>query len=246
MTQSIFITGGTSGIGLACADEFKSRGYRVGVCGRNTEVLDSLKEKFETFKVDVTDKKQIAEAVNSFSQKGLDIIFANAGIGYDNKTTKPDFDRARKIIDVNINGVLNTLEPSLDFFYTKGSGHIVVTGSIAGLNGLPGVSAYSGSKAAIIKICESLSLDLKDKNINVTCVNPGFIDTPLTQKNNHSMPFLASSKDTAIAIANGIEAKKSSIYFPRFFSGVVQLLSMMPRAVYKYIISKRSFNYSNK
>ena len=242
--KSIFITGGTSGIGLTCAKIFKQEGYRVGVCGRNEEVLDSLSKEFKTYKVDVTDLVQISNAIKDFSRDGLDVVYANAGIGYEHKTKKPNFEKAREIIDVNINGTLNTFEAALEYFEQQGFGHLVATGSVAGLNGLPGVCAYSGSKSAIIKICESLRIDLEDQNIHITCINPGFIDTPLTQKNPHSMPFLTSAEDLAKEIFKGVEKKKDTIYFPRLFSSLVLILSLLPRKIYKKIIKTKSLNYS--
>jgi short-subunit dehydrogenase len=244
MARSIFITGGTSGIGLACAREFKAKGYRVGICGRNQDILTSLENEFETYKVDVRNLSEIKSAVSEFSSAGLDVIFANAGIGYEHKTKDPNFTRAREIIDINVNGTLNTFEAALKYFYKQKRGHLVATASVAGLNGLPGVPAYSGSKSAIIKICESLRLDLKERNIDVTCINPGFIDTPLTQKNPHSMPFLTSSSEIAKAIFKGVDKGKETIYFPRFFSYIVLFLSILPRKLYAKIITMKSLNYS--
>jgi short-subunit dehydrogenase len=140
--------------------------------------------------------------------------------------------------------VLNTFEIATKIFLKNGSGHLVATASVAGFNGLPGVPAYSGSKAAIIKICESLRLDLKQSNINVTCISPGFIDTPLTQKNPHSMPFLTSSDDMAKKIYEGVEKKRRNILYPRVFARVVLILSFLPRCLYDKVISKKSLNYS--
>jgi short-subunit dehydrogenase len=133
-----------------------------------------------------------------------------------------------------------------EIFYKQGYGHLVATASIAGLNGLPGVSAYSGSKSAIIKMCESLRIDLKQFNINVTCVCPGFIDTPLTQKNAHSMPFLMNVDEAAVEIFYGIARNKDNIYFPKMFSSIVRVLGLLPRSIYRLIMSSKKFNYSKK
>ncbi len=246
MPKSIFITGGTSGIGLAVAKLYKSRGFRVGICGRNKEVLSQYAGEFEVFEVEVTNLSQVELAIETFAKGGLDIVYANAGVGYEHKSRLPDFKRAREIIDININGVLNTFEVATKIFLENGSGALVATASVAGFNGLPGVPAYSGSKAAIIKICESLRLDLRSRNIAVTCVCPGFIDTPLTQKNPHSMPFLTSPESMAIKIYEGVEKKKRNILYPTLFARVVLLLSFMPRALYDKIITKRSLDYSKE
>lgn len=244
MPKSIFITGGTSGIGLATARKYKSEGYRVGVCGRNQEVLDSLKDEFQVYKVDVVNLADVKKAIEDFATDGLDIVIANAEIGYSNKKDTPDFDMARKIMDINVTGVFNTFEVATEIFLKQRSGHLVGVASLAGLNGLPGVPAYSGSKAAVIKICESLNIDLRKFGINVTCINPGFIDTPLTQKNKHPMPFLATADDMANAIFNGVKKKKANVYYPRLFSGVVLTLSFLPRILYRYIISGGKYNYT--
>lgn len=244
MMKSIFITGGTSGIGLATAYKFRKEGYRVGVCGRNRDTLSRLSTEFEVFEVDVKNLEEITSAIKKFSNKGLDIVFANAGIGYDKKSTIPNFTKSREIIDINVNGVLNTFEFATEFFLKQGRGHLVATGSIAGLNGLPGVPAYSGSKAAIIKICESLSIDLKSHGISVTCINPGFIDTPLTRRNDHPMPFLVKVDKMADVIFDSIVKKKSLLYYPYLFSAFVILLSFLPRTVYRKIISTKALNYT--
>jgi short-subunit dehydrogenase len=246
MAKSIFITGGTSGIGLAVAKVYKDRGFRVAICGRNQEVLNEYSSVYEVFKVDVTNLSQVEFAIKNFAEGGLDIVYANAGIGYEHKKRLPDFDRARQIVDININGVLNTFEVATNIFLENGHGHLVATASIAGFNGLPGVPAYSGSKSAIIKICESLRLDLKHRNINVTCVCPGFVDTPLTKKNPHSMPFLTSPEDIALKIYEGVDKNKRNILYPRLFARVVLLLSFLPRVLYDKIVSKPSLDYSKE
>jgi short-subunit dehydrogenase len=244
--KSIFISGGNSGIGLATAKKYKAEGYRVGICGRNTTTLDPLKDEFQVYQLDVANFDEVKKAVNDFAKDGLDIMFANAGVGYAHKSQKPDFNQSRKIFDININGVLNMFDVATQIFYTQGHGHLAATASIAGLNGLPGVSAYSGSKAAIIRMCESLKIDLKQFNINVTCVCPGFIDTPLTQKNSHSMPFLMNVDEAAVEIYYGIARNKDNIYFPKMFSSIVRLLGLLPRSIYRMIISSKKFNYSKK
>lgn len=246
MSKSIFITGGTSGIGLACAEAFLRKGYRVGIAGRNKLRLEELSDKFETYCADVRNLDEISLAIKLFSKNGLDIVLANAGVGYEHKSRIPDFNIARNMIDVNIKGTLNTFEAALEHFYLQGHGHLAATASIAGFNGLPGVCAYSGSKSAIIKICESLSIDLEAKNILVTCINPGFIDTPLTRKNTHSMPFLKKSDEMAQAVVKGIETQKKVVFFPKFFCLLVRVLSILPRPIYKRIITQKSFNYSKQ
>jgi len=118
--------------------------------------------------------------------------------------------------------------------------------SIAGYNGLPGVSAYSATKAAVQKYTESLHLDLKQFNIAVTTICPGFVETPLTSTNRHSMPFLVKAPKAAVLIARAIEKKKMIYAFPFIFASIVRFISILPRTWYRFIITKKAFNYSKE
>lgn len=243
---SVFITGGSSGLGLELAKLYKSKGYRVGICARRESVLNKLSKEngLETYVVDVSNRDQVFEAITDFSKNGLDIVIANAGKSYENKTRLPNFQTARELIDINLIGVLNTFEAALEKMIKQKSGHLVAISSIAALNGLPGVSAYSATKAAVGKICESFSLDLKNENINVTCVYPGFIDTPLTQKNPHPMPSMIGVEEAAKKVYQGVKRKKLRVFFPFKFTLMVRILSVLPRRVYLKIMSMERFNYS--
>ncbi len=249
MNKSILITGGSSGIGLATAIKFRKEGWRVGICARSSEVLAKLEHRygFEVYTLDVRDKVACDKAVRDFHKKGgLDIVFANAGRSYVHKARIPDFDVAREVIDINLMGVINVFEPATELFLKQKSGHLAATASVAGLNGLPGVSAYSGSKSAVIKICESLALDLKEDGIAATSVIPGFVDTPLTQVNPHPMPFMIKADLAGEKIYNGLIKRKIRISFPFFFSSVVRLLSILPRPLYAFIMGIKIFNYSKE
>lgn len=249
MKKSIFITGGSSGIGLATALKFKSAGFVVGICARNTEQLEKLQKEhgFEVYSLDVTKSEDVKKAVYTFYQKhGLNIVFANAGKSYVHKNKIPDFKVARAVIDINLNGVVNVFEPACEIFLRQGFGQLVATSSVAGLNGLPGVSGYSAAKSGVIKFCESLAIDLKSEGIAVTCICPGFVDTPLTQLNPHPMPFMISAEVAAEKIYKGIMAQKHIVFFPFFFSMMVRLLSVLPRNLYAFIMGIKIFNYSKQ
>ena len=158
-SNSIFITGGTSGIGLELAKKYLLEGARVGVCGRDTSKIPAelleLK-KLECFEADVTDTAKMASVIMEFGKDGLDIIVANAGISLGNKSSVPDFSAGRSIIQINVLGVLNTFEPALNIMLEKKKGHLVAISSVAGFVGLPGASFYSSSKAAVTTLCESM------------------------------------------------------------------------------------------
>ena len=233
--KNIFITGGTTGIGLELAKFYRSQGCTVGVCGRDlTKLYDT---NFDAYKVDVTIEEQIKEALNSFCQKNgpVDIVIANAGIGMAIKDGRVDFNLARKVIDINVMGVLNTFEAGMENFSGTG-GQLVAISSVAAYSGLPGIGPYSASKAAVFKLCESYGIDWAHRNIGVTAICPGFIDSPLTQQNNHSMPFLMSAEEAAKKIFRAIDQRKSLYVFPWQMGLLMRFSEIIPRSIYRLIV----------
>ena len=246
--MKIFITGGTSGIGWALAERYLSEGHQVGVCGRSLAKLPEVSKKFlgrglECFEVDVTDRKALLEAIEGFAKGDLDILIANAGISQGDKSSLPQFNIAREILKTNLDGFLNTFEAGFNIMKKKEKGHLVAISSVAGMVGLPGAAAYCGSKSALLKMCESFSIDFKKFGIDVTTIAPGFIDTPLTRKNKHPMPFLMDSKQAALKISNAISKKKPLYIFPLRMKFLIILLEKMPRSLYRFIMSFSQFAY---
>jgi short-subunit dehydrogenase len=247
--RAVFITGGTTGIGMELAKLYLSRGWKVGVCGRDRQKFDENftidRDNLSFYGVDVSDRISLKAAITDFSKSvGLDLMIANAGIGYKFKTKIPDFEYSYKIIQINLLGVMYSFEAALDVMIPRGKGQLVAISSIAGYNGLPGVSAYSASKAAVLKLSESLHLDLKKFNIAVTTICPGFIETPMTAQNHHSMPFIMTAKKAALKIARAIEKKKMVYAFPFILASFVRLISILPRTWYRFIITRKALNYS--
>lgn len=248
--MNIFITGGTTGIGLSLAKLYLEEGHRVGICARNLEKFPvEIKNKYKQLKcyqVNVVNREELRAAISDFANGDLDIIFANAGRSVGVKSKTPQFSVANDIIDINVKGVLNTFEFALEIMLPKKKGHLVATASVAGFMGLPGAGAYSASKAAVLKLCESYSIDLKRKGINVTAIAPGFIDTPLTKQNNHKMPFLMNSDKAARLIKRAIEKKKVLYVFPFRMKIIVAILDKMPRSWYRCLMGLKMLNYSSE
>lgn len=249
--MNIFITGGTTGIGLALAKLYLEQGHRVGICARNLEKFPvEIKKKYKQLKcyeVNVVNREELHAAILDFTGNGdLDMIIANAGRSVGAKSKTPKFSVANDIIDINVKGVLNTFECALMLMLPKKKGHLVATASVAGFMGLPGAGAYSASKAAVLKLCESYSLDLKRFGISVTAIAPGFIDTPLTQQNNHKMPFLMSSEKAAKLIKRALEKKKVLYVFPLRMKIIVAILEKMPRSWYRFLMGLKMLNYSSE
>jgi short-subunit dehydrogenase len=249
--KSVFITGGTTGIGMELAKLYVSQGWRVGVCGRDQskyeENFQDVRDSVSFYCVDVANREELKNAVAEFAKSsGLDVLIANAGIGYKFKTKVPDFDYSYKMVHVNLLGVMYAFEAALDVMIPRSKGQLVAISSIAGLNGLPGVSAYSATKAAVLKYCESLHLDLRQFNICVTTICPGFVDTPLTKSNRHPMPFLMEAPKAARLIAKAVEKKKMVYAFPFFFSSLVRFLGILPRTWYRAMMNIKALNYSKE
>jgi short-subunit dehydrogenase len=248
---SVFITGGSSGLGWSLAQKFQAEGYRVGLCARDKQkFLQSacgIEDKFTFYTVDVSEREALKQALKDFAgATGVDIVIANAGIAYPVKSKIPDFDRTYRMIEVNLVGVVHTFEAALEMMISRKAGHLVAISSLAGYNGFPGTSGYSATKAAVIKFCETLAIDLKPMGISVSSFQPGFIQTPLTAKNKHPMPFMLSAEKASEIIYKGIKRKVPSYAFPFFFACVVKFLAIIPRRLYFWIFSFKLFDLTQK
>jgi short-subunit dehydrogenase len=249
--QTVFITGGTTGLGLELAREYIKKGYKVGICARDQQKYDQAfpvkPAHLHFYPVDVADKTALQAAIKSFSSPiGLNLLIANAGISYPVKTKIPDFALTYKMIDINLKGVIYAFEAALEVMIPQGKGQLVAISSLAGFNGFPGTSGYSASKAAVMKFCESLSLDLKGLGIDVTCICPGFVDTPLTRRNQHPMPFLMNADKATQLMLKAIEKKPIRYSFPFRFYALIYILSIIPRSLFAYVMSTKGLNYSKE
>lgn len=246
--MNIFITGGTVGIGAELAKQYAAKGHRVGVCGRDLSRCEpALREhpQIHLYTASVTNKDELHQAIAQFVGSGsLELMIANAGRSHGSKTKTPNFQVSRDIMDTNVNGVLNAFEKAVEYMLVQKSGHLVAIASVAGLVGLPGASAYSASKAAVLKLCESYALDFPKWGIDITTIAPGFIDTPLTQKNDHPMPFLMPVEKAGRLIIDAISKRKVYYIFPWQMKFVILILEKMPRFLYRKLMNIRIFNYS--
>lgn len=245
--MKVFITGGSAGIGLALVENYLSQGHDVGLCARDLSRLPGpLKEhpKLKAYEVSVTDLEALKKAVADFCQGQLDIMIANAGVSVGSKKTLPQFEDAKRLVDINVQGLLNSFSVALDFMLPHKKGQLVALASVAGMVGLPGAGPYSASKAFVLKLCESFQLDLKQYGIAVTAIAPGFIDTPLTRKNDHSMPFLMPASKASDLMVKAIAKKKALYIFPWQMKILITFLALIPRFLYRAIMSMPVANYT--
>lgn len=251
--MNIFITGGTSGMGAALALSYLKDGHTVGVCGRSVERFTKAKESLFGeysknlffYQADVSDYQQLKTAVEKFVGTGkLHLMVAGAAIPTGKKSRVPNFAVAEEMLKINGLGVLNTFHVAFDLMRESG-GQVAAISSVAAFNGFPGVAPYSASKAFVKNLCESYGLDWLHFGINVTCICPGFVDTPFTQINNHKMPFLMSAEKAASLIKTAIERKKFLYVFPWRMYLIVVIFSIIPRSLYRRVMTLKMFNYSS-
>ncbi len=243
----VWITGASSGIGRALALELAARGDRVAASARSDADLSSLAGEaaelsgdIRPFRLDVTDAEASAETVERIvGEMGtIDLAVLNAG------THRPveaeDFTAGdlKDLIDVNLLGSGNCLAPLLRRMIPARRGHIAIVASVAGYRGLPTSAYYGASKAALINLAESLKFDLDRSGVKLQLVNPGFVKTPLTDKNDFSMPFLMEVEDAARRMADGFESGAFEITFPRRFAWLLKLFRILPYRLYFPLVAR--------
>jgi short-subunit dehydrogenase len=249
--RTIFLTGASSGIGEGLALALAKKGAVIGLVARREAMLRELAEKCEkaggvarALPADVTDPSAIAEVfqkfINEFST--IDILIANAGIGGNDKSTRTyDPASVKKVIDINLMGAVNAVHAVLPKMLEQGHGHLVAISSLAGFRGLPKSAAYSASKAGMTTFFESVRLDVKDKGIDVTIIQPGFIKTPLTAGRTHRMPYLMELDDAIPKFLNAIEKRKKFAAFPWQLATIVRAGKFMPAWMYDRVAGRARY-----
>ncbi|EGU32245.1 short chain dehydrogenase [Vibrio ichthyoenteri ATCC 700023] len=226
--KTVFITGATSGIGYQLAADYLNSGARVVACGRNQAALDTLhtdNHSLETLCFDLTNREQTQHTISAM-QSSPDVWIFNAGDCEYIEKGELDSELIRRVFEVNVMGLVHAIEAAQTHF-TAGT-HVVVVGSISSELALPRAEAYGASKSAVSYLARTLQQTLKPRGVRVTVVYPGFVRTPLTQKNTFAMPMMVEVEQASKAIREGIERGSSYIYFPTRFTLIIRLLSLLP------------------
>ena len=241
--KKIWITGASSGIGKAVAEKFAKEGWQVAVSARRKEILDEMAKdlNISSYPLDVVDEQNckitFQKIISEF--KEIDLCIFCSGT-YDPKKEKEiDIKQSKFVMDVNYFGVLNCVKTVEKYFKNKKRGHISIVSSIAGYRGLPNSSGYGPSKAALNNFAESIYFDFKKYNVRVSVISPGFIKTPLTDKNDFPMPFLRSVEFAAEKIYGGlIKSNSFEIHFPKQLTLILKFLRILPYKIYLFLIYK--------
>lgn len=249
MAPLLFITGASSGIGQAMARRFYDAGYSLALVARRTADIKNWADaeglrasRYQIYSADVSDTASIVAAgAACLQQQGVpDVVVANAGISIGMDTAiRGDLDVMQRTFATNNVGLAATFHPFVAAMERRGSGRLVGIGSVAGIRGLPGHGAYCASKAAVIAYCESLRGELRASGVKVVTICPGYIDTPLTQQNRYSMPFLMSVRDFADRAFTTIEAGASYRVIPWQMGVVAKLLRGLPNRWFDKLLAGR-------
>ena len=242
--KTIWITGASSGICKALAIKFSKEGWQVAASARRENLLEELvseNKNIFSFPLDVTDKDQCKLAFDKINNKfnDIDICVFSTGTWDPKKEKEIDVEQIEKVIKVNFFGTLNCIKSVEEYFKNKKNGHISIVSSIAGYRGLPNSTGYGPSKSALNNLTESLYFDFKRYGVRVSLISPGFIKTPMTDKNNFKMPFLKTTEYAADKIYDGlVNSNVFEIHFPKSLTLILKLLSFLPSKVYFGLLGK--------
>lgn len=247
--QTIWITGGSSGIGFATAKKFLKNNWVVIISSSNFEKLNKAKESikknhsidnFHIIRCDISKKAEVEQTVTFIEKKigKINIALLNAAAYSPNKNQDFDINNYELLVDVNLKGTLYCINKLKDFMKHRDN-TIAIVSSPIGYRGWPTSGAYGMTKAAQLNLSESLFIDFKKIKINIKVINPGFIDTEATRLNTFKMPFLKSADFAADKIYNGLVFKKKfEIYFPFLIVFIVKILRILPYRLYFFLWKK--------
>ncbi|MFH1196671.1 MAG: SDR family NAD(P)-dependent oxidoreductase [bacterium] len=243
----ILLTGASTGIGNALIHELFKHGAKVALVARRIELIEKTVtennypwEKYLILKCDVSKKEEVASAYEKVKVRfgKIDIAILNAGVSARMPIEKYNSELAERTFGANVLGVVYWIEQLLPDFIQRSNGMIVGVSSLADNRGYSGSSFYSGSKAALSKLLEGLRVELNPYNIKVLTVKPGFVKSPMTDKNEFYMPFLQPVDKAAKIIVRGIQKEKRLIHFPLRMVALTRLIGLLPDRIYEYFAVK--------
>lgn len=244
--QRVWVVGASSGIGHALAQLLLQNGAMVTTSARKTGSLDELAslypEQSLVLALDVTSEAEWQSAYQTIAAhwQGLDHLIFCAADYQPMRAWELDTGKAANMVNTNLMGIIYGVAAVLPDMLQRKQGGISMIASVAGYMGLPKSLIYGPTKAAMINFAEALYLDLHDKGIGVSVINPGFVDTPLTKTNDFAMPALLTPAEAASAIMKGIEAGEFEIHFPKRFTRWLRVIRRLPYSIRFRILAEVS------
>jgi short-subunit dehydrogenase len=235
----VWVVGASTGIGAAVAQALLERGAKVVLSARNEAKLREVAGAHASAKratiepLDFTDAKAVAAAWKRIAAAGrVDLVLVVAGTHREIRAWELTDHASRELLETNLHGPIGTVAAVVPGLLAQGRGAIGVVSSVAGYRGLPKALIYGASKAALINFTETLYLDLHPRNLGVYLINPGFVKTPLTDRNEFRMPHLISAEEAAASMIEGLERGEFEIAFPKAFVRTLAFLRRLPYRLY--------------
>ncbi len=240
--RRVWLLGASTGIGRAVAEALHARGAQVFVSARGEAALAAFAATHhgvQAMPLDTTDATAVARVASELIEGGgIDCAVYCAGYYRAQRATDFDLQEMLQHERVNYTGALHMLAAVLPAMLARGGGHISLVSSVAGFRGMPNSLAYGPTKAALINLAETLYIDLSDRGIGVSLINPGFVETPLTAQNTFEMPALITPEQAAHAILAGWRRGHFEIHFPLRFTLGVKLLALLPFRLYQAAVRR--------
>jgi NAD(P)-dependent dehydrogenase (short-subunit alcohol dehydrogenase family) len=242
--ERVWITGASMGIGEALARRLARDGAEVVASARSADRLAALAAegagRIVPWPVDITDHAAVHATVERIeAERGpIDVAVLNAGTHRPVSAADFTAQGLRELMEINVMGTAACLEALMPRMVARGKGRIAVVASVAGYRGLPTSAYYGATKAALINLTESLKFDLDRAGVTIQLIDPGFVKTPLTDKNEFPMPFLVSAEVAAERIARGLRGSGFEIAFPRAFVAILKLLRILPYRLYFLLVGR--------
>lgn len=243
-TRLAWVTGAGSGMGRALALRLAGAGWEVAASARTARDLAELAGeapgRIHAFQLDVTDEAAVRDTVARIEAEfgPIDLAVLNAGTYRRDSAARFDAAAFRATVDVNLMGSVHCLAALMPPMLVRKGGHIAVVSSVSGFVGLPGAAAYGATKAALINMCEALYPELSAQNVRLSLICPGFVDTPLTKKNDFAMPFMIPADAAVDHIMAGLKSRRFETAFPWKMVLSMRLLAALPERL-RFAITRR-------
>ena len=247
--KTIVITGASSGMGKDLAVLLASYGANVALTARRQALLEDVEAECKaaggqaaSFACDVTDVDAMLVMRDAVLERWgfADVVIANAGVGGLNPGDNFSLEVHRKVVEINCIGLANTLIPFVPSMLERKTGHLVGISSLAAFRGLPNAGSYSSSKAAQMVFLESLRVDLRKHGVAVSCIHPGFVESPMTDHHEFRMPFMVPTRKSSLLIAKAIMAGKASYLYPWPMRVITAVNRNLPRFLYDTLVPRLS------